>query len=60
MYTTAPTRESAPEGPNLIVGGGGVTEDRQRVEQVPLLPLGSLPHLQRHSTAGAYPALVNT
>ena len=28
----------------------GVTENQQRMEQAPLLPLRPLPHVQRHST----------
>ena len=43
-----PTWESAPEGPNLLVGSREVTENRQRVEQVALFPLGPLPHIQCH------------
>ena len=43
MYTNPPNQESVPEGPNLIVGSGGVTENQQRVEQVPLLPLHPSP-----------------
>ena len=46
-----PTWESAPEGPNLLVGSGGMTENWQRAKQGALFPLGPLPHIQRHNTA---------
>ena len=48
--TSPPTRESAPEGPSLIVGSG-VTEIQQRVEQVALLPIRPLSHKQCHRAA---------
>ena len=32
-----------------VVGEG--TENRQRMEQAPLFPLGPLPHIQHHSAA---------
>ena len=41
--TSPPTREPAPEGPNLIVGSGGSDEIRWRVERAPLLPLSPSP-----------------
>ena len=50
-YTKPPTWESEPEGPNLLVGSGEVTESQQRVEQTALFPLGPLPHIQHHNTA---------
>ena len=39
MNTIPPTWESAPEGPNLLVVAGEVTESRPRAEQVALFPL---------------------
>ena len=36
MYTNPPTQESAPGGPNLIVGSRGMTESQQRVEHCSL------------------------
>ena len=36
MYTKPPTRESAPEGPKLLVVAAEVTESWQRAEQAAL------------------------
>ena len=43
MYTNPPTWESAPEGPNLLVGSGEVTESQSRAEEVALF-LPKNPH----------------
>ena len=43
-YTRPPTGKSAPEGPNLLVAGGGSeSKPPQRAKQVALLPLRALP-----------------
>ena len=39
------------KGPISLWVAEAVTENRQRVEQAPLLPLRALPHIQHHSTA---------
>ena len=36
MYTSPPTQESAPEGPNLIVGSRGMTDSGWRAKQAAL------------------------
>ena len=48
-YTNPPTQESAPEGPNLLVGSGGSDWKRVRAKQVALFPLWPLPHTQLHN-----------
>ena len=47
-YTSPPTWESAPEGPNLLVDSGG-SDWKLRAEQAALFPLGPIPHIQRHN-----------
>ena len=42
--THPPTQESAPEGPNLLVGSRG-SESHPRAKQVALFPLRPLPHI---------------
>ena len=44
-------RNQHQKGPIWLWVAGGVTENRQRAGQAPLLPLGPLPHIQCHSTA---------
>ena len=39
LCTNPPTQESAPEGPNFLVGRREVTESGLRAEQVALFPL---------------------
>ena len=46
-----PLRNQHQKGPICLWVAGKVTEIQQRVEQVPVLPLGPLPHIQRHSAA---------
>ena len=60
MYTSPPTQESALKGPICLWVAGEVTENRQRVEQAALFPLGPLPHTQHHKAALSSPDLVNT
>ena len=43
-YTNPPTQESAPEGPNLLVGTGEVTKSPQRSEQVAFFPPSHIGH----------------
>ena len=51
-YTNPPTWESAPEGPNLLVGSTGSDwKQVPRAKQVALFPLGPLPHIQCRNTA---------
>ena len=56
---THPPGNQHQTGPICLWVVGEVTESPQRAEQVPLFPLGPLPHTQRHSPVGC-PALVNT
>ena len=44
-YTNLPIWESAPEGPNLLMGSGGMTESQPKAEQSLLFPLGSFPRI---------------
>ena len=48
---THPLRKQHQKGPIWLWVAEGVTENWQRVEQVPLVPIGPLPHIQRHSAA---------
>ena len=48
---THPPRNQHQKGPIRLWEVGEVTENWQRVEQAALLPLGLLPHIQRHSAA---------
>ena len=59
---THPPRKQHHKGPISLWVAGGVTENQQRAEQVPLLPLGPLPDIQHDSSVTSinYPALVNT
>ena len=58
MYTNPPTWESAPEGPNLLVGSR--ESDWKPAKQAALFPLGRLLHIQCHNAVMVgCPALVN-
>ena len=48
---THPLWNQDQKGPIRLWVAEGVTENQQRVEQVPLLPLGLLPHIHCHSAA---------
>ena len=48
---THPPGNQHQKGPLGFWVVGEVTEIRQRVEQVPLFPLGPLPHIQHHNAA---------
>ena len=48
-YIKQPTRESAPEGPNLLCCTGSDWKPL-RAEQAALFPLGPLPHIQHRNT----------
>ena len=52
VCTGPPTREPAPEGPNLIVGSRG-SDDRNPAESGAdaIAPSQPLPHVQHHSAA---------
>ena len=51
MRTSQPTRESAPEGPNMIVGSGRSDWNLAESGASATTPYRPLPHVQRHSTA---------
>ena len=46
---THPLGKQHQKGPIRLWVVQGVTENPQRVEQAPLLPIGLLPHIQHHS-----------
>ena len=45
---THPTRKQHQKGPIRLLVVDGMTENQQRVDQVLLLPIGPLPHIQHH------------
>ena len=49
MYTNPLTWESAPEGPNLLVGSGRSDWKLVRAQQVALFPIEPLPNIQHHN-----------
>ena len=51
VCTGPPTREPAPEGPNLIVGVGVKDWNPEESEVGAIAPSRPLPHVQHHSTA---------